>query len=420
MPVKFRCQHCKQLLGISHKKIGQVVDCPKCGRSVRVPEEDGVAHAPPKPEFNLEDSALVRALDELAAIGQPQNSALSTPDKKGAKNFDDEEFGGPDFDDADDRPLDSANRSSLKGAFLAPPSVVHADPPLPAVKVDAPTSPVTPVPAAAPQQAAPKPQTPSPAAQPGSSPAAIQPSVAAQPAAATTPDSAANWQAVASIAPAGSRSPILLGPAPSQASQQRLVIAIAAVAGLLGGLLIGFAGGYLLRPTSKRADTADLNAAANAAKPAAQALGLSGKISHKTAMGEGRPDEGARVLVLPENRNGTLKLSAVGLRQGDNAVDEQVATAAVRALGGDLGVTDAEGRFTTQLPGAGKYHVIVVSGRQGSDAESPADLRDVNNVLSAYLDKPADFIGQRAVHHELVRYQGEGTAPWDFSFTAAP
>lgn len=69
MPIKFRCQHCDQLIGISRSKAGDIVDCPTCGMSVRVPGLDGEIAPLPQPKLDLKDVELASALDELAAIG---------------------------------------------------------------------------------------------------------------------------------------------------------------------------------------------------------------------------------------------------------------------------------------------------------------------------------------------------------------
>ncbi|HID22034.1 MAG TPA: hypothetical protein EYP14_06490, partial [Planctomycetaceae bacterium] len=69
MPIKFRCKHCRQLLGIARSRAGAVVDCPACGRTIRVPGLDGRVDPIPTPALDFQDSELVRALDELAAIG---------------------------------------------------------------------------------------------------------------------------------------------------------------------------------------------------------------------------------------------------------------------------------------------------------------------------------------------------------------
>lgn len=68
MPIKFRCSYCRQFLGISRNRAGSIVDCPTCGRSIRVPGTDGIAAPLPTPELDRDDAHLARALDELAAL----------------------------------------------------------------------------------------------------------------------------------------------------------------------------------------------------------------------------------------------------------------------------------------------------------------------------------------------------------------
>jgi len=70
MPIKFRCTHCQQFLGISRAQSGSVVDCPACGRSIRVPNLDGTIAPLPKPAIDLNDSGLATALEQLASLQQ--------------------------------------------------------------------------------------------------------------------------------------------------------------------------------------------------------------------------------------------------------------------------------------------------------------------------------------------------------------
>lgn len=68
MPIKFRCTHCNQFLGISRAQSGSIVDCPSCGRSIRVPNLDGTTAPLPKPAIDLSDSTLASALEQLASL----------------------------------------------------------------------------------------------------------------------------------------------------------------------------------------------------------------------------------------------------------------------------------------------------------------------------------------------------------------
>ncbi|MGH7174094.1 MAG: hypothetical protein ACRELF_09110 [Gemmataceae bacterium] len=47
MPIRFRCRHCNQLMGISRRKAGMTVQCPTCHGSVLVPQPD--SEEPPEP-----------------------------------------------------------------------------------------------------------------------------------------------------------------------------------------------------------------------------------------------------------------------------------------------------------------------------------------------------------------------------------
>jgi DNA-directed RNA polymerase subunit RPC12/RpoP len=46
MPVRFRCAYCNQLMGISHRKVGTVVRCPKCSGQVVVPQVEETPNGP--------------------------------------------------------------------------------------------------------------------------------------------------------------------------------------------------------------------------------------------------------------------------------------------------------------------------------------------------------------------------------------
>jgi hypothetical protein len=47
MPIRFRCHHCQQLLGIARRKAGTYVRCPTCHRDVLVPLADELGQPPP-------------------------------------------------------------------------------------------------------------------------------------------------------------------------------------------------------------------------------------------------------------------------------------------------------------------------------------------------------------------------------------
>lgn len=77
MPIKFRCHHCQQMLGISRSRAGAIVDCPGCGRTLRVPNTDGTTDPLPADHSTDTDrESLINALTELSALADaPTTSA---------------------------------------------------------------------------------------------------------------------------------------------------------------------------------------------------------------------------------------------------------------------------------------------------------------------------------------------------------
>lgn len=49
MPIRFRCRHCNQLMGIARRKAGTAVSCPTCHGQVVVPHADEEAQPAPRP-----------------------------------------------------------------------------------------------------------------------------------------------------------------------------------------------------------------------------------------------------------------------------------------------------------------------------------------------------------------------------------
>lgn len=362
MPIKFRCSYCRQFLGISRGRAGGVVDCPTCGRSIRVPGLDGVVEPVPTPELNVRDAKLIRALDELANWDAPQPVAVATAEQES-----EEEIPQP---IAEPLPIEVP---------VAPEPIAIKPPPT-----------VEPL-SAGPQTAAGE------AAEPAMSVAAAlaelnQIPVAEQP----------RPQLAAASFPVFE---------PRRKISTPLLVTCAALLALAS-----FAGGYFV--SRARQPVAQSDAAAEQPAHGNETIlvpAVSGRITYKTADGGSLADRGARVLVLPREREGTAKLSAAGLRAGDHPADLRLATAALRALGGDLAVADDGGKFTLQLSNPGTFHIVVISNyahRGDSDEADPELIR----LLTPYFDQPAQVLGRTKVHFGQVRYKGTGTEMWDHSF----
>jgi hypothetical protein len=365
MPIKFRCPHCQQFLGISRSRAGAVTDCPMCGRSIRVPLLDGSVEPLPEPELNLQDHGLASALDKLASL---------------------------------------VSRESAEAV---------AEQPAPAA------GPIRSVIATAPQPIPlPEPIVLSPAPAPvvAESPAGRSESIAnSSPARTADPLSALAAHAPPEGSPARAR-PLR---DPLSGAILAAGVAVIALAAFGFGYFVGLrsvppaASTAVVVPTNPAAEPAqDLPAAVLAAEPA-----LTGRIQYIDTAGETRPDAGARVLVLPEERSGSAKLSADGFRAGAAAGDLRLALGSVRAIGGDFAIATADGSYTLSVPAAGLYQLVILSRYQPRPETEPMDAAALQ-FLGQYFDRPAQVIGDAALHSSQFRYRGSGATQRDHSFEA--
>jgi hypothetical protein len=377
MPIKFRCPNCQQFLGISRAKAGLITDCPTCGRTIRVPELDGSIKPLPKAELNLKDSELAHALDALARIGDASRAVEA---------------------DATER----APAHESAAAVAVQPRREAVPVPLPEPVVIAPVLPPEPV--AADPRPVPRPPPPADHAFEELS------RLAAEPRSRT---------AAGGKQPASGLSPAFL--------------IAAAGAGFLmfaAGFFVGritTAGPRHSQPDQAAAATTDSTPAASSgthgtpeealpAEPTGSlTTALTGRITYINADGATSPDEGARIIVLPEQREGTAKLAVVGFRAGASPADQQLSRTSLRALGGDYALADVEGHYTIQLPAAGSYHVLLVSRHAPRD---DAEFLDpgVQRILSEYFDRPASLVGPVAYHLSPFRFQGASPSPRDHLF----
>lgn len=366
MPIKFRCPHCQQFLGISRSRAGAITDCPTCGRSIRVPLLDGTVPPLPDPELNLADQGLASALDKLAGLAEKQEG------------------------------LEELEEREQPSTRSAPRPVTVQPIPLP--------EPIALPPAPAPVVIDPPP----PVRAPGGEGPAVR--------------AAGSEQVVAAIAapPMGHTT---LADAFPQGGRVRTWSRVTLIAVALGMTTVAFAVGYGLgrhgAATAVSVSGNEWRPPADLAPAAAppsvpQEPALTGRISYIAPGGEIHPDAGARVLVLPEERQGSLRLPADGLRPGANEQDLRVAIAAIRALGGDFCVADADGRYTIHLPQAGLYQVLILSRYQPRDGG--AAYHQALQFLAAYVDRPAQVLGETAVQISPFRYRGSGATPRDHTF----
>lgn len=374
MPIKFRCQHCRQFLGISHMKAGSLVDCPTCGRTIRVPDPEGNVEPLPELKLNLQDRMLATALEELAMLG----------------------------------------RSDAEIESEAAVAVAEGDGPTPKPATQAPTAPV---------------------------PIRMEPLVPVKPIPlqihdTRTPAAVASMQELAALAqlpttrdpaveqPFISADPLFNGFAGARPSSRRglSVSWVAAIATVT--FWIGFVTGSWNRsPKTNAAALPEAPAKVVAGQeptpdPFAKANKLPavrGRITFVTDAGERRPDHGARVLLLPEKREGSAKLSIVGFRSADSDKDAQLASGGLRAMGGDVAVVDDSGNFEVGSLKPGTYRILALSHFQPGEDKAPIDA-SLKGILDSFFDRSEQLLGKCRYHLRELKYSGKETELWDHSF----
>ena len=420
MPIKFRCQHCRQFLGISRAKAGDVFDCPTCGRTIRVPNLDGTVQPLPKPGLNLQDSKLANALAELADIGKP----VDTHEEPAA-----------------------SSRDSLSQEIVPHRRAEPID--LPPMRVPKPIQ-VGPRP--------PAPIAPAAARNDSSEDKSAEASVSGDdPGWKETRQADDKWKAAVAAAavvasgvevaegdssdePVIAADPISVFAAPISSGVARpavrrvelnvsfwfACIGVAAVvftAGFWVGRLTAFSTSNNVGTTTTEPNSTTAVAATPAPrdaaeqpseKPSEKVAAIRGRITYRTEAGDRKPDRGARVIALPSGWTGKTKLQPPGFRVGDSDADQRVARAAIQAMGGDLAVTDDSGEYSLTLPSGGQYQLVVLSNSLARPKTE--DVQTVTNQLSAFFDRATQLLGSVMVHVESVKYSGQGTEPWDFSF----
>ncbi len=347
------------------------MDCPLCGRTIRVPTLDGRVEPLPEPELNLADANLSRALDELAVLDGSEQASASAAAETEAKP---------------------------QGAEASMPIEPKAEP----IELEIPPKPPKPIPS----RALPKDDSPG------------------EPALPTSGESARSHSAVlASLAnEVGSETATATRQAPARRTPARsrlvrLLPRMLLVAGLLvGGFLLGQSNPPERDRSPKTNPAKDSAPATEETKPAPRAA-FEGRITWKNAAGESRADTGALILVLPEERSGLAKLSVAGFHVADAPIDRRLALDGLRTLGGDVAFADERGAYSITLPQAGNYEIVVVSHFQqrGEKQIIPSALQ---NLLLQYFERPGQLLGQLASQHGPVRYNGEETELWDHSFEA--
>ena len=428
MPIKFRCQQCRQFLGISRAQAGEVVDCPTCGRTIRVPELDGTVKPLPEPGLKFDDTRLKNALDEIAQIGD-ETPLKEKPDAEGAV------VGGGKKDEGKPalrqgvQTLDEPNPIELPPLAAPEPVVIG---PLPQRDID--------YGAAADDEALsgesleedrPWRST----AQPRDSWKQLIAAAALreqedweradedstpedEPATASQQDN--NEEANDEQAPQPEEiTPVL--PVVDRETDSLGFSTWFAIVGLI--VLICSAGFWIGRSTAITWSVDQTSSSNSVPSPVSdnQAAvrellksGIEGRITARSATSGWTADRDACVVVLPVERKGVSSISFVGLRREDSEEDREALRSWLRTKGGAVEFADEDGRYQIELTEPGEYHVLILS-RSAGRSETSDDEATIT-TLEGYFERAEQMLGQLAYRFETIRFSGNHVVPLDAGF----
>jgi hypothetical protein len=383
MPIKFRCNYCRQFLGISRAQAGGIVDCPTCGRSIRVPMLDGTLQPLPEPELNLQDAQLARALDELARLSIGESEPVS---KSAASDID--------VEDEVENEIPQPIPEPIPIEVPLPPTPIAINPPL---QTD--NEPRTPPPELSSQERVSAAKSSELNALSELAALALPDNIS-MPAERLTPSNLIEANSIETRPSASLPAPL------PPARQHRmpipavsLLIALVFVAGMLFERFVNVLEGL----SSKSAETPAVETGVAEPEVVSQ---VTGRITYKSPDGTSLPDRGARIIAFPNHRDGEVRLSVVGFRPADSEADVRIAVAALEALGGAQASADDAGQFRLNIP-AGSYQLLILSHFQSRDEGQPIDP-DLQKLLAAYFDKPQDLLGRVKYEFAPLRVKGTG------------
>lgn len=336
MPIKFRCSHCQQFLGISRSKASTLTDCPTCGRTIRVPSLDGTVAPVPSPKLNLEDSELRNALGALADLdGDPT--------------------------------VESGEELEIASAVFKP-SLHQEEESFHAV-----------------------------VAEPIASPEAVPEELAVE---AEPNKSGESLSPLSELANAEYAIPIIEPEEENRDRVIRFVLLAVLGGGLFAiGFLIGRATAPLATESVAEIEEIKVGVkeipvqAADANIVEEAAAQVRGRITYETVTGDQRADNGARVLVLPLEISVDELLVADGFRVGATEAEQEDFADRVSALGGEFVVSDADGRYTISELLPGEYGVLIGSRFQSRDDANQHEP-EVVEFLSKYIKNTNRVLGR--------------------------
>lgn len=371
MPIKFRCQHCDQFLGIAQSRAGADVDCPRCGRKLRVPgsQPAEAAHGVHSHGKRSEDT-LYSALSELSALADPRYSNERYRHSS----------------------VSAEAKADSNAAVMAAPA--RASVPQTAVAVST-------------EIVAEEVSTPAEAVSVQQTFSNDRPDE--QPIQDHSPENEYLHElaGLADSAGEGELSPELLDEMRSISRGSGHIFAT-----LVGGACLVVAGvvaGWYAarsgvadtlstlnveeeRPRQRNLEDLDLTTVSSNSVETI----VSGVVHFEGEFGEPLADAQSLVLILPVEHPGTLVLSSRSVLNDETHPDFKATAAALATLGGRIMRTSETGEFTTSLNRDSRFIAVAISQNLSRPTDVPIS-GDIDRLLKTWFDAPSRMIGRRTV-----------------------
>ncbi len=132
---------------------------------------------------------------------------------------------------------------------------------------------------------------------------------------------------------------------------------------------------------------------------------VTGRVAYRTELGALAGDSEAVVIVVPTDHRPDEKLDVAALRPEAPPPGETHPTIAkLRSIGGDFARAGPDGDFALEVPNAGKYFVLMISGHLPRPAGQQPTNQELAQIARYFV--PADeLLGMNAYRwsEELVR-----------------
>lgn len=398
MPIQFRCQYCQQLLGISRSRAGSMVDCPACGRSLRVPAEDGTPAKATSSRKAQADTRLLNALAELSGLSELNTNPEPTPPSTTPQPRSPKLTLAPlpiahavnsSTDQMRIVPLKAGTSDAFEELAGIPTDELSDDAPEleePEL-LDEPTG----------QEAADSSSSRLPP-KPDSLQSALKELTSLPPAtAAATP-----------AAPVSRRSGLFLWIIPL------ITGAATFVAGYQAGRSRAIDGpNSNTQVTLKKAATAESpEASKDTPNPpiAAEPGMLQGTVKYRNTAGEMVPDDDALVMLVPSKNSTQLKLDGRPLREDSQSVARRSIEAALDVLQISVARVGADGTFSLPQKHKETQRLVVIS-RHKSRPEGESIAGDAQQTLTEWFESTSHLVGRLAAKVTSIDAPGAGSGP---------